>query len=41
MALLFVEFLLGGTDRGTQRWIGIALMPQAGAAIGMALKANA
>ena len=28
-----------GSDRQTRRWIGLALMPQAGAAIGMALVA--
>ena len=30
---------LSGADPGTQRWMGVALMPQAGVAIGMALVA--
>jgi Kef-type K+ transport system membrane component KefB len=30
----------GGASRTTRRWIGLALLPQAGAAIGMALVAS-
>lgn len=31
---------IGGTDESTRRWIGLALLPQAGVAIGMALLAS-
>jgi Kef-type K+ transport system membrane component KefB len=31
---------LAGSDKMTRRWIGVALLPQAGAAIGMALMAS-
>ena len=31
---------LGGTDQMITRWMGIALLPQAGVAIGMALLAS-
>lgn len=31
--------MLAGSDRSTRKWIGVALMPQAGVAIGMALLA--
>lgn len=31
---------LGGTDLTTRRWLGLALMPQAGVALGMALLAS-